>query len=254
MPSAAALGRTVAQFEQAFDAQHGGFGDAPKFPRPSELLFLLREHARTGAAGARDIVLRTLRAMAIGGMRDHIGGGFHRYSVDRAWRVPHFEKMLYDQAQLVVAYLEAAQVSGDPFFIDVAEDTLRYVMREMTDPAGGFYSAEDADSLPPETLTTRRHKSEGAFYLWRTDEIEQLLGAEAAVLRHYFGMEESGNAPSDPQREFVGKNILYIAKPLTLVAEATGRSTEEVTDVLQRGRLAMFAPAWNGRGRSSTTK
>lgn len=115
-------------------------------------------------------------------------------------------------------------------------------MREMTDPAGGFYSAEDADSLPPaDAHNPNAHKSEGAFYLWRTDELEQLLGDEAAVIRHYFGMEESGNAPSDPQREFVGKNILYIAKPPTVVAEATGRSTGEVTDILQRGRLAMFA-------------
>ena len=106
--------RGVRQFELAYDARRGGFGDAPKFPRPSELLFLLREHARTGHAAARDMVLHTLRAMALGGMRDHVGGGFHRYSVDGDWRVPHFEKMLYDQAQLVLAYLEAAQITGDP--------------------------------------------------------------------------------------------------------------------------------------------
>src|SRR6185295_10540940 len=101
---------------------------APKFPRPSELLFLLREHARTGAAPPRDMVLRTLRAMALGGMRDHIGGGFHRYSVDGEWRVPHFEKMLYAQAQLVLAFLEAAQASPDPFYLEVAEDTMLYVI------------------------------------------------------------------------------------------------------------------------------
>jgi uncharacterized protein len=242
VPSIAVLGSIVAQFEQSFDARHGGFGDAPKFPRPSELLFLLREHARTGAAAPRDIVLLTLRAMAVGGMRDHVGGGFHRYSVDRAWRVPHFEKMLYDQAQLVIALLEAAQVSGDPFFIDVAEDTLRYVMREMTDPAGGFYSAEDADSVPPDSAhDPAARKSEGAFYLWSSDEIERLLGAEAPVLRHYFGVEANGNAPSDPHQEFVGRNILHIAKPLTIVAEVTGHSTDEVTDILQRGRLTLFA-------------
>jgi uncharacterized protein YyaL (SSP411 family) len=242
VPSAAVLGRIVAQFEQSFDARHGGFGDAPKFPRPSELLFLLREHARTGADRPRDIVLHTLRAMAVGGMRDHIGGGFHRYSVDRAWRVPHFEKMLYDQAQLVVAYLEAAQVSGDPFFIDVAEDTLRYVMREMTDPSGGFYSAEDADSIPPErALDPGAHKTEGAFYLWRTDEIAQVLGADAPVICQYFGIDEGGNAPADPHQEFVGKNILYIAKPLSVVAETAGRSADEVTEILQRGRVALFA-------------
>src|SRR5581483_10179535 len=125
-------------------------GDAPKFPRPSELLFLLREFARTRSTDARDMVLLTLRAMALGGMRDHVGGGFHRYSVDGNWRVPHFEKMLYDQAQLVLAYLEAAQASGDAFFADVAADTLEYVVRDLGDPDGAFYSAEDADSVPPE--------------------------------------------------------------------------------------------------------
>ena len=128
--------------------RRGGFGDAPKFPRPSELLFLLREYARTGNDAARAMVVQTLRAMALGGMRDHIGGGFHRYSVDGNWRVPHFEKMLYDQAQLVLAYLEAAQAGDDPFFAQIAEDTLQYVRRDMTDERGGFYSAEDADSVP----------------------------------------------------------------------------------------------------------
>src|SRR3954464_14478473 len=118
VPEAEALDRTVKQFKDAFDPRHGGVGDAPKISRPSELLFLLREHARTGDAPARDMVLRALRAMALGGMRDHIGGGFHRYSVDAAWRVPHFEKMLYDQAQLVIAFLEGAQISGDPFYAE----------------------------------------------------------------------------------------------------------------------------------------
>src|SRR5207247_2599850 len=150
VPGGEALATTVRQFHASFDARRGGFGDAPKFPRPSELLFLLREHARrNGLEGrdgqegreARDMALVTLRAMALGGMRDHVGGGFHRYSVDGNWRVPHFEKMLYDQAQLVLAYVEGAQVSGDRSHLEVAEDTLRYVMREMTDHNGGFYSA-----------------------------------------------------------------------------------------------------------------
>ena len=136
MPGRDALATTMRQFKSSFDRRRGGFGDAPKFPRPSELLFLLREHARTGDDEARDMVLTTLRAMALGGMRDHIGGGFHRYSVDGDWRVPHFEKMLYDQAQLVLAYLEAAQAAGDPFFAQIAEDTLQYVQRDMTDAAG----------------------------------------------------------------------------------------------------------------------
>jgi uncharacterized protein YyaL (SSP411 family) len=116
MPGEEALATTVRQFKGTFDRRRGGFGDAPKFPRPSELLFLLREHARTTDDELRDMVTMTLRAMALGGMRDHIGGGFHRYSVDGNWRVPHFEKMLYDQAQLVLAYLEAAQATGEAFF------------------------------------------------------------------------------------------------------------------------------------------
>src|SRR5688572_24706494 len=149
VPEGAVLADGVQQFWSAFDRRRGGFGDAPKFPRPSELLFLLREHVRTGDGRAREMVLTTLRGMALGGVRDHIGGGFHRYSVDGDWRVPHFEKMLYDQAQLVLAYLEAAQVSRDPFYAQIAEDTLQYVRREMTDEGGGFYSAEDADSIPP---------------------------------------------------------------------------------------------------------
>ena len=122
------------------------------------------------------MVLQTLRAMAMGGMRDHIGGGFHRYSVDGSWRVPHFEKMLYDQAQLVLAFLEAAQVSGDPFFAQIAEDTLQYVARDLTSPEGAFYSAEDADSVPPERAgVAGQRKMEGAFYLWTADEVRQLL-------------------------------------------------------------------------------
>src|SRR5687767_5219789 len=172
MPSADVLPKIVAQFRQSFDARNGGFGDAPKFPRPSELLFLLREHARTGDREAATIVRATLDAMARGGMRDHVGGGFHRYSVDAGWRVPHFEKMLYDQAQLVIAYLEAAQASGDPFYMEVAEDTLRYVMRGLTGEEGGFFSAEEADSVRPEQADEPHpHRSEGAFSRCRAAEI-----------------------------------------------------------------------------------
>jgi uncharacterized protein len=241
VPSADALERTVKQFVDAFDPRYGGFGDAPKFPRPSELLFLLREHARTANVQVRDMVLRTLRAMALGGMRDHVGGGFHRYSVDAGWRVPHFEKMLYDQAQIVLALIEGSQVSGDPFYAEVAEDTLLYVMREMTDPGGGFYSAEDADSIPPEEAADpNAHKKEGAFYLWRTAEIDELLGdaAEAAKLR--FGMEPDGNAPQDPHQEFTGKNLLYVARSIEDVATRAGKSNEEIVEILNNARMRMF--------------
>jgi uncharacterized protein YyaL (SSP411 family) len=239
VPGADALAQTVNQFREAFDPRHGGFGDAPKFPRPSELLFLLREHARTGDTSARDMVLRSLRSMALGGMRDHIGGGFHRYSVDGAWRVPHFEKMLYDQAQLVTAFAEAAQASGDPFYSEVAEDTLLYVMREMTDADGGFYSAEDADSVPPEEPDAR--KKEGAFYLWRAAELDALLGEDASVVKLRFGIEPDGNAPHDPQQEFTGKNLLYVARSVDDIVQHTGRAREDIVRILNDTRLKMFA-------------
>ena len=248
LPGVAALERTVQQFRDAFDPRNGGFGDAPKFPRPSELLFLLREHARAGAPQSAEMVLRTLRAMALGGMRDHVGGGFHRYSVDGGWRVPHFEKMLYDQAQIVIALIEATQVSGDPFYAEVAEDTLLYVMREMTDEGGGFYSAEDADSVPPEDAAQATeqaagavpHKKEGAFYLWRAGELDALLGNDAPVVKLRFGVEPEGNAPHDPQQEFTGKNLFYVARSIDDIAKQTNRSPDEVVDVLHGARLKMF--------------
>src|SRR3954462_8742252 len=241
IPGPPVLDAAVRQFAAEFDAGRGGFGDQPKFPRPSELLFLLREYRRTGTNGPRDMVVTTLRAMALGGMRDHIGGGFHRYSVDANWRVPHFEKMLYDQAQLVLAYVEAAQASGDAFFLEVAEDTLNYVAREMTDAAGGFFSAEDADSVPPEQAgDPNPHKSEGAFYLWRADEIDSLAGDAAAIVKRRFGVLPDGNAPIDPQQEFTGKNLLYVAAGVDELAKVSGKAESEVAELLDRARLAMF--------------
>ena len=242
-PGAEALQRTLQQFREGFDERYGGFGDAPKFPRPSELLFLMREHARTGNGDARDMALRTLRVMAFGGMRDHIGGGFHRYSVDATWRVPHFEKMLYDQAQLALAYAEAAQLSGDPFYVEVAEDTLAYVGREMTDPDGGFYSAEDADSLdtaPDQSAGDGPHKREGAFYLWRADEVDALLGDDAAIVKMRHGIESGGNAPQDPQQEFTGKNILYVARGIDDITRQTGKTRDEIITILNETRMKMF--------------
>jgi hypothetical protein len=247
-----ALALGVEQYRRAYDARHGGFGQAPKFPRPSEYLFLLREHARTGGdARTLEMVLHTLRAMALGGMRDHVGGGFHRYSVDAEWRVPHFEKMLYDQAQLVLAYLEAAQASlrgtGAPggadaeFYASVAEDTIEYVLRDLLDERGGFYSAEDADSVPPEAAgEPHPHKTEGAFYLWTDEELRSLLGADADVVCKRFGVQPNGNALQDPQGEFTGKNILFIDQPTEDVAIRTGRAPDDVVKVLERARRALF--------------
>jgi uncharacterized protein YyaL (SSP411 family) len=246
LASPEALDVAVDQFQRSFDRRRGGFGDAPKFPRPSELLFLLREHARRGSNDVRStyasqMATETLRAMALGGMRDHIGGGFHRYSVDGEWRVPHFEKMLYDQSQLVLAYLEAAQATGDAFYATVAEDTLEYVRRDMTDPEGGFYSAEDADSVPPEHATDPNvRKSEGAFYIWADEEIAAVLGEDADIARRRFGIEPGGNAPHDPQGEFTGKNLLYTSQSIEEISIRSGKTVDEVVAALGRIRQRLM--------------
>jgi uncharacterized protein YyaL (SSP411 family) len=241
LPGPEALATTTQQFKDSFDRRYGGFGDAPKFPRPSELLFLLREHARTGDREAREMALTTLRAMALGGMRDHVGGGFHRYSVDGRWRVPHFEKMLYDQAQLVLAYLEAAQAAADPFFAQVAEDTLQYVRRDLTDAEGGFYSAEDADSVPAgEADRPQARKSEGAFYVWSLDEIRAVLGDDSRAYELRYGILPDGNAPEDPHQEFTGKNLLYTARGIADIASELGRDAQAVATALTRARSTLY--------------
>src|SRR6185295_5585669 len=158
-------------YEAGFDAVHGGFGGAPKFPMPVNQNFLLRYYARTGSKPALDMTVATLGAMAKGGIHDHVGGGFHRYSVDERWFIPHFEKMAYDNAQLAVNFIEAFQASGDALLADAARGIMDYELRDMTHKDGGFYSAEDADSLPPlidegETEGESAVKKEGAFYLW----------------------------------------------------------------------------------------
>jgi uncharacterized protein len=212
-PEPDALERGFAHFQRTFDSRLGGFGGAPKFPRPVVLNFLLRYYARTKNEDALDMVLETLRAMAKGGMHDQLGGGFHRYSVDEYWFVPHFEKMLYDQAQLATSYLEAYQITHDEYFANVARRTLDYVLRDMTDAGGGFYSAEDADSVIDPAHP--HEKGEGAFYVWTLQEIEDLVGQPAARYFSYrYGVEAHGNVRNDPHSEFTGKNILFEAQTL----------------------------------------
>ena len=244
MPDDGLLAGGVGEYAGAFDSRNGGFGGAPKFPRPAELFFLLREHARTGDVEARHMVLETLRAMALGGMRDHVGGGFHRYSVDAGWRVPHFEKMLYDQAQLVIAFLETAQAAGESSFAEVAHDTLAYVHRDLRHAGGGFFSAEDADSLPAEDggagVGGAAAKREGAFYVWAQPEIAALFGDDADVVRFRYGIEPDGNAPQDPHGEFTGKNLLYVARGVDDVARLSGRTVESVMSVLDEARPRLF--------------
>ena len=228
------------QFTASFDPEEGGFGAAPKFPRPAVFHFLLRYWARTGSAPALDMTVFTLRKMAAGGMYDHLGGGFHRYSVDARWHVPHFEKMLYDQAQLVSVYTEAYQITGDKAFADVVAKTLGYLVRDLAAPEGGFYSAEDADSLPSPTAT---EKKEGAFYVWTDSEINAVLSAdESLVFRRTFGVEKPGNvrSDSDPHGELTGQNVLFLQNDAELVAKLTGKPQSEVEKLLASAQEKLF--------------
>ncbi|PYI92285.1 MAG: thioredoxin domain-containing protein [Verrucomicrobia bacterium] len=231
------------QIARSYDAHEGGFGVAPKFPRPVTLNFLARIHARKpksdGGKHALEMDLFTLRKMAAGGMHDHLGGGFHRYSVDAYWHVPHFEKMLYDQAQLAVAYLEAFQITRDPLFEAVGRDTLDYVRRDMTAKAGGFFSAEDADSVVPDNPAK---KAEGAFYAWDKKEIDAALGPPADVFNFHYAVKAEGNVPAggDPHGEFTGKNILIELGNVTATAKHFAKDETEVRDILAKARQILF--------------
>ncbi len=225
-------------FRREFDREHGGFGGSPKFPRPSVFNFLLRYWAGTKNREALDMTLVTLRAMARGGMNDQLGGGFHRYSVDERWFVPHFEKMLYDQAQLAVSYLQAFQITGEVEFADVARRTLDYVLRGLSSGEGGFYSAEDADSPDPAHPETRR---EGAFYLWSAAEIREAVKPTAAEWFFYrYGVEGNGNVAHDPHGEFAGRNILHQAHPVEELAARFSAPAEEVRAALAEAEGALF--------------
>jgi len=237
------------QLDRSYDPKEGGFGNAPKFPRPVTLNFLTRSYARDpksdSAKHALEMALFTLRKMAAGGMHDHIGGGFHRYSVDRYWHVPHFEKMLYDQAQLAVAYLDAFQITGDRQFESVARDILDYVARDMTSKEGGFFSAEDADSPVVAGIGDPGHgkTAEGAFYVWTQKEIDDALGDAAEIFNFHYGVQAHGNAPegSDPHDEFRGKNILIQRHMLAETAQRFKKSEEEIAKSLAESRQKLFA-------------
>ena len=206
---AAALEAAARKLASQYDREFGGFGQSTKFPMPVYLRFLLRESARAGDASLRDMALHTLDAMAAGGIHDQLGGGFHRYATDRRWFLPHFEKMLYDQAQLATVYLEAYQVTHEQRSADVARDTLDYVLRDMTGPLGQFYSAEDADSAASADEPDRL--AEGAFYTWKASQIEEIVGKDAApVFNAYYGVEAAGNVQNDPRGELAGKNVLSV--------------------------------------------
>jgi uncharacterized protein YyaL (SSP411 family) len=229
------------QLASGFDPEEGGFSSAPKFPRPAVFNFLLRYWRRTKKTNAFDMVEFTLRKMARGGIYDHLGGGFHRYSVDDRWHVPHFEKMLYDQAQLAAAYAEMVQATADPELERTLRETLDYVLRDLTAPEGGFYSAEDADSFPQEGAAEKR---EGAFYSWTQEEIDRLLTPdESLVFRRMYGVERAGNVvtASDPHGELSGQNVLFLQNDREMVARLTGRSGDEVSQLSSAARQKLKA-------------
>jgi uncharacterized protein len=233
-----------------FDQENGGFGRAPKFPSPHNMLFLLRYANRTKEKTALMMVERTLRAMRLGGIFDQVGLGFHRYSTDAQWLVPHFEKILYDQALLTLAYFEAYQTLGAPKFMITAKETIEYVLRDLASPEGGFYSAEDADS----------EGEEGKFYLWTLDEVKQAVGEDADLAIKLFGVKAEGNYYEQPNGK-TGKNILHLALPLEQVAAESNLTMNaligklgKITNVLFQVREKRVHPAkddkvlvdWNG--------
>jgi uncharacterized protein YyaL (SSP411 family) len=240
------------QLNQRFDEEHGGFGAAPKFPSPHQLTFLLRFWRREADEWSKEMVVRTLRAMRRGGMYDQVGFGFHRYSTDAQWLLPHFEKMLYDQAGLLMAYTEAHQATGDPEFRRVAGEIIEYVLRDMTSPEGAFFSAEDADS----------EGEEGKFYVWTLAELEEVLGKEDAVLAAtVWNAKKGGNFHEEATGKATGANVLHLSEGSKETALALGMTEDElgtrVEDIRKRlveARSARVRPGlddkvltdWNG--------
>jgi uncharacterized protein YyaL (SSP411 family) len=223
LPDAKLVLQAAEAMSRAYDGRYGGIGQAPKFPNTSVLELFLRTHHGSGDAQYLEMVLHTLRRMAEGGIYDQLGGGFHRYSVDQYWLVPHFEKMLYDNAQLVPLYLAAFQLTGDQLFSSVARDTLEYVIREMRDAGGGFYSTQDADS----------EGEEGKFFVWDRSEVEALLGADAEIACRYWDVSDAGN--------FEHRNILHVTLDIEQVAGLFHRSAEDVRRILADARVKLFA-------------
>ncbi|MGI9559125.1 MAG: thioredoxin domain-containing protein [Thermodesulfobacteriota bacterium] len=215
----------------AFDPVFGGFGDAPKFPSPQNLIFLLRHWKRTGDAKSLEVAEKTLGSMLDGGINDHIGGGFHRYSTDRRWLVPHFEKMLHDQALICAALTEAWLATSNPAYKNGAEKTLEYVMRDMTASGGAFFSAEDADS----------EGEEGKFYLWSEEEFRETAGEdEARIAAEVFTIKSGGNFVDEATGKMPGTNIPHRTKPLSFAAETAGTDKTEAERLTESAVKNLF--------------
>ena len=212
------------QLERIFDGEYGGFGMAPKFPQPSTLLYLLRHHHRTGNPESLEMVTTTLDRMAAGGIYDHLAGGFHRYSTDRQWLVPHFEKMLYDQALIARAYVEAYQVTGRAAYAEIARGVFDYVLADLTDESGGFYAGRDADS----------EGAEGTYYVWTPQEIRALLDeTEAAIFAAHYGVSEKGNFES-------GRSVLSMNQSFDALAEEFNRGPVEIERIIADARAKLL--------------
>lgn len=219
------------QLLRNFDEENGGFGKSPKFPTPHNHLFLLRYWKRTGDQQALEMVEKTLQEMRLGGVYDHVGYGFHRYSTDPNWLLPHFEKMLYDQALLVMAYTEAYQATRKKEYERTAREILTYILRDMTSPEGGFYSAEDADS----------EGEEGKFYVWTEEELKETLGKDnAELIITTFNTSKSGNFVEEAGGHQTGANILHLQKPLSEIASSYEMSEEEFSEKINKARVILF--------------
>jgi hypothetical protein len=221
----------ASQLAGRFDSEMGGFGSEPKFPTPHNLLFLLRRWKRTGDPTTLEMVETTLRAMRRGGVFDHVGFGWHRYSTDREWLLPHFEKMLYDQALMTCALVEAYQATGNALYADVARETLTYVLRDMTSPEGGFYSAEDADS----------EGEEGLFYVWPLDEVREVLGeGDGDLFIRLFHLEERGNFVDQASRERTGRSIPHLQEEVSAPVASVEMSEEALLERIEEMRARLF--------------
>jgi hypothetical protein len=232
VPGAELLEATRKELAKRYDASNGGFGKPPKFPMAHNLIFLLRHWRRTGSQDALDMAEHTLRSMRRGGVFDHLGFGFHRYSTDRSWLLPHFEKMLYDQAMLAHGYLEAFELTSDPFYADTAREIFTYVLRDLSGPDGGFCSGEDADS----------EGGEGVFYVWGDSELSALLSQEEAqAVREVYNVTPEGNFKDEATGRKTGANILHRTGSLQASAARLAVSEERLSELLDSAKRKLFA-------------